>query len=382
MTTSGDPTRRSSAAPAARGRRSSARIPRIIGLSGDYGDEPAPAPRSRNGAAAQPGVTGSAARTARLTAARTVVPVRSATRTYRPETPISVHHILSGLRRGGSDPCFRTQPGSPVWRATRTPDGPALLRLVARTTAGEVEATAWGPGSAWVLEGVPDLLGAGDDPSGFVPRPEHPKLVQAWRSRPGYRVPRSRAVFEALVPAALEQRVTGLEARRAWRILVVKFGEPAPGPAPEAAGMYVPPDAATWRQIPSWVWLKAGVDEARRRAVINAAQVAGRLEQTVDLPHDEAARALRTVPGIGIWTAAEVRQRSHGDPDAFSWADYHVSRNVSWALTGTVMDDAGCAEVIECYRGHRYRVQKLLELDAVARPRRAPRMTLPTHLPR
>ncbi len=349
MTSSGDFSRR----------RSAPGGPRISGLGGTYS-----------------AASGNPVRT------KPAAPARSVSRTYRSETPISVHHILSGLRRGASDPCYRAQPGTPILRATRTPDGPALLKLLVRPSSGEVETTAWGPGADWVTDGVPDLLGAGDDPSGFVPRPEHTKLVEAWRSRPGYRVPRTRAVFEALVPAALEQRVTGLEARRAWRILVIKFGEPAPGPAAEAAGMYVPPDAATWRQIPSWVWLKAGVDEARRRAVLNAAQVAGRLEQTVDLPHEEAARRLRTVPGIGIWTAAEIRQRSHGDPDAFSWADYHVSRNVSWALTGTVMEDEGCAEVIECYRGHRYRVQKLLEMDAVTRPRRAPRMTLPTHLPR
>ena len=305
-----------------------------------------------------------------------------AVRVWRPGSEISVPLTLAALRRGGSDPCFRAQPGQPIWRATRTPDGPTLVRLLSRPQLGEVEATAWGPGAGWALDGVPELLGGDDDPSGFVPRPQHTRLVAAWRARPGWRVPRSRAVFEALVPAALEQRVTGLEARRAWRSLVVKYGEPAPGPRAEAAGLYVPPEPLVWRQIPSWVWLKAGVDEARRRVVIGAAAVAGRLEETVGLPHEETARRLRTLPGVGIWTAAEIRQRAHGDPDAFSWGDFHVARNVSWALTGKVMDDAGCAEVIECYRGHRYRVQRLLELDAVTRPRRAPRMTLPTHLPR
>jgi 3-methyladenine DNA glycosylase/8-oxoguanine DNA glycosylase len=308
-------------------------------------------------------------------------PGRGAERVWRPGFPVAIGHTLSALRRGGADPCFRTGPGRPIHRATRTPDGPALLRLTARPPAGEIEAVAWGPGAQWVLDGVPDLLGAQDSPAGFEPRPHHDRLVQAHRSRPGWRVPRTRAVFEALVPAALEQRVTGQEARRAWRRLVVAYGEPAPGPPGEADGLYVPPEPAVWRQIPSWVWLKAGVDEARRRVVLAAAQVAGRLEETVSLPHDEAARRLRTLPGVGVWTAAEVRQRAHGDPDAFSWADFHASRNVSWALTGTVMDDLGCAEVIECYRGHRYRVQRLLELDSVLRPRRAPRMTRPTHLP-
>jgi 3-methyladenine DNA glycosylase/8-oxoguanine DNA glycosylase len=249
-----------------------------------------------------------------------------------------------------------------------------------------VHAHAWGPGADLALDAVPGLLGDDDDSAGFVPRPEHGRLTQALRTHRHWRPCRTGAVFEALTAAALEQRVTGGEAHAAWRMLVTSFGEPAPGPAGVrgtfAAGMRVPPTAQQWAAIPSWEWLRAGVEEARRRVVIAAASVAHRLERTLGLPGEEAARALRTVPGIGVWTAAEVRQRAHGDADAFSWNDFHVAKNVSWALAGTVLDDAGCAELVECYRGHRYRVQRLLELDGVARPRRAPRMTLPTHLPK
>ncbi len=204
---------------------------------------------------------------------------------------------------------------------------------------------------------------------------------------------RTRAVFEALAAAALEQRVTGGEAHAAWRGILYRFGEVAPGPAGEpgtgATGMRVPPAPRDWAVIPTWEWLRVGVEQARSRVVVAAARVAGRLEQTLDLTGEDAgedageqvAARLRVVPGVGVWTAAEVRQRAHGDPDAFSWSDFHVARNVSWALSGTVLDDAGCAELIERYRGQRYRVQRLLELDGAARPRRAPRMTLPTHLP-
>lgn len=306
-------------------------------------------------------------------------------RRWSPGRPVAVHGVLATLSRGGGDPCYRRQDDGVVWRATRTPDGPVLLRLAAHPAGGAVEAHAWGPGAAWALDGVPELLGDADDPTGFEPCREHPALARAWRARPAWRVPRSRAVFEALVPAALEQRVTGLEARRSYRALVHRYGEPAPGPAGDptafAAGMRVPPTPAGWAAIPSWEWLRAGVEEARSRAVLAAAQVAARLEATVDLPGEEAARRLRLVPGIGVWTAAEIRQRAHGDPDAFSWSDFHVAKNVSWALCGQVRDDAACAELIERYRGHRYRVQRLLELDGVERPRFGPRMTLPTHLP-
>jgi 3-methyladenine DNA glycosylase/8-oxoguanine DNA glycosylase len=307
-------------------------------------------------------------------------------RTWAPGRPVPVGSILSSLRRGGGDPCYRVQPDGVVWRATRAAGGPVLLRLEPRPAEGAVHAHAWGPGAQVALDAVPVLLGNDDDPGAFVPRREHGRLAQALRARPHWRPCRTGAVFEALAAAALEQRVTGGEAHAAWRMLITSFGELAPGPAGVrgtfAAGMRVPPTPQQWAAIPSWEWLRAGVEEARRRVVVAAASVAHRLERTVGLPGDEAARALRTVPGVGVWTAAEVRQRAHGDADAFSWNDLHVAKNVSWALAGTVLDDVGCAELVECYRGHRYRVQRLLELEGVTRPRRAPRMTLPTHLPR
>ncbi|HEY6795243.1 MAG TPA: DNA-3-methyladenine glycosylase 2 family protein [Kineosporiaceae bacterium] len=309
----------------------------------------------------------------------------AAVRVWRPGRPVPLGAVLGPLQRGPGDPSHRRQPDGVLWRATRTPDGPVLLRLAVRPADGEVHAHAWGPGAGWALDGVPELLGDADDPRGFAPAPEHRVLVEAHRTRPGWRVPRSRAVFEALAAAALEQRVTGVEAWSAWRRLVLRYGEVAPGPAGAhhgiAAGLRVPPAPRDWAAIPSWEWLRAGVEAARRQVVIAAAAVAGRLEATVDLPGEEAARSLRTVPGVGVWTAAEVRQRAHGDADAFSWADYHVSRNVTWALTGRVQDDAACAALIERYRGHRFRVQRLLELAGAARPRHGPRMTLPSHLP-
>jgi len=304
-------------------------------------------------------------------------------RIWRPGRPVSVGATLSAFVRGRSDPCHRGLPDGSWLRASRTPAGPALLHLLPRPAGADVLARAWGPDGAveWALDGVPDLLGARDDDASFSPAREHPRLVAAHRARTGWHVPRSQAVLEALVPAALEQRVTGQESRRAWRLLVTRFGTPAPGPG-GGSGLFVPPDAAGWAAIPSWEWLRAGVEEARSRVVLAACRVAGGLERTVDVAPGEAARLLRSVPGVGVWTAAEIRQRAHGDADAFSWSDYHVAANVSWALTGQPLDDAGCAQVIERYRGHRYRVQRLLELDGVARPRRAPRMTLPTHLPR
>jgi 3-methyladenine DNA glycosylase/8-oxoguanine DNA glycosylase len=308
------------------------------------------------------------------------VPVteRQLERVWRPGWPCATRATLSILRRGAGDPTYRTDPDGTVWRGVRTPEGPATLRLVTRTDLGEVRATAWGSGATWALDGVPGLLGADDDTSGFDPR--HPVLADAHRRQPHWRVCRTGLVVEALVPAVIEQKVTGQEAFAGFRLLVHRFGERAPG-AGAARGVWVQPTPETVRMIPSWEWLRMHVDPARSRTVVRAVRVASALERTADLPADEADRRLRSLPGVGVWTSAEVRFRAHGDADAVSFGDYHVAKNIGWALTGQEVDDDGLAELLEPYRPHRFRVQRLVELAGLRRPRHGPRMAPRRHLP-
>jgi 3-methyladenine DNA glycosylase/8-oxoguanine DNA glycosylase len=285
---------------------------------------------------------------------------------------------LSVLRRGAGDPTYRTDPDGTVWRGIRTPVGPATLRLRSRPAAGEVHAAAWGPGAQWVLDSVPTMLGAHDDPGGFAPA--HPVLADAHRRSPHWRVCRTGLVMEALVPAVIEQKVTGQEAFAGFRLLVLRFGERAPGAGAER-GLWVQPSADTLRLVPSWEWLRMHIDPARSRTVVQAARVAPALERTAGLARDEADRRMRSLPGIGVWTSAEVRFRAHGDADAVSFGDYHVAKNIGWALTGEEVDDDGLAELLEPYRPHRYRVQRLVELAGLRRPRHGPRMAPRRHLP-
>jgi 3-methyladenine DNA glycosylase/8-oxoguanine DNA glycosylase len=291
-------------------------------------------------------------------------------RTWHAGRPVDLPATLGTLSRGAGDPTMRLGPGG-LWWATRTPDGPATLRLVVGTGTSEVVATAWGPGADRVLDGVPSLLGAGDDPSGFVPH--HPVVRDLWRRHPGWRVPRTGRVLESLVPAVLEQKVTGREAWRAWRTLLRAYGEPAPGPAALPSGLRVPPAAEAWRRVPSWAWHRAGVDQSRSRAIVTAAGSAGRLEQLGDVPPEEAARRMRSLPGVGAWTAAEVAQRALGDADAVSVGDFHLASLVGTALVGERVDDDAMLELLEPYRGHRYRAIRMIELAGIGVERHGPR---------
>ena len=304
------------------------------------------------------------------------------TRHIRLEQHVMMGPIFGQLRRGPGDPTHR-RVGDIYLRATRTPAGPALIKIIAN--GNQVSARAWGKGAEWSLDQLPRLLGAADDPGAFRPQTVHAPLVEAWQRYGQYRVGRTEAVFEALAPACIEQVVTGKEAFRAWRLLVREFGEPAPGPSREPGsatyGMYLPPTPEVWSKVPSWRFLAAGVEQRRSRTLVRTARRAAGLERTLSWSYEQADRALRSFPGVGAWTSAEVRQRAHGDPDAWSIGDYHVGKDITYALTGEALDDDACLEILEPYRGHRFRVQMLLSMVGKRKPRRAPRMTLPTHTP-
>ncbi len=289
---------------------------------------------------------------------------------YCPSHLLDTRRTLGSLRRGTGDPTFMTDEGG-IWCTARTPDGAATLRVTGGGRRGALQCETWGPGAESLLAGVPALLGAEDDPTGFAP--EHPVLRELARRFAGVRVLRTGRVFEALVPAVLEQKVTGREARSAWRWLVSRYGEPAPGPAP--ARLRVCPSPQVWQRIPSWDWHRAGVDGKRSRTIIAAAHQAAALERTVALGRGPAvAAALRTIPGIGAWTAAEIAQRAHGDADAVSVGDFHLPGHVGWALAGRRVDDDGMLALLEPYRGHRYRAVRLIELGAPRPPAFGPRM--------
>ncbi len=309
---------------------------------------------------------------------------------------VDVRLTLAVQGRGRGDPTFQADEAGAIWRTSLTPDGPATIRVLPcrapvhaadlaelpdRPPAGpddlielpaavtRVRAQAWGPGAAWLLDALPGALGSDDDASGFA-ADAHPVIRDAALRHPGLRIGRSGRLMEALVPAVLEQKVVVLEAHRAWRILLSKYGTPPPGPAPR--GMRVFPGPGTWRRIPSWEWHRAGVEGVRAETIIRAASVADSLERLLTLSHEEADRKLRTIPGIGVWTSAEARQRAAGDPDAVSVGDYHLKNVVGWALAGHDRStDEEMLALLEPFKGHRHRATRLIGLSRGTRATRA-----------
>jgi 3-methyladenine DNA glycosylase/8-oxoguanine DNA glycosylase len=299
---------------------------------------------------------------------------QAASRRWRLDRPLNLADTLRPLQRSSADPTTRFV-GGVFWRASRTPYGPATVSV--EVIANEVLVRAWGPGAGWTLDTAPDLLGESDDWSD-LDLSSQPVLREVRRHRLGARLCRTNLVLEALVPACLEQRVTGTEAWRAWRRLVRSYGEPAPGPVQPQ--LWLPPAADALRSVRSWDWHSFGVDPGRARTIRGAATVAGRLEECVPLGSKgdlaAATRRLRAVPGIGEWTAAETTLRALGHPDAVSVGDFHLKNLVGYALTGASRsDDATMLELLEPWRGQRARVVRLIELSGLTPPKYGPRFS-------
>ncbi len=289
-----------------------------------------------------------------------------ATRTLTLSRPLELGATLGALRHGPADPTIAFS-ATTVVRATRTADGPATVEL--RHEGDRVTAEAWGRGTERALDALPALLGEDDDDGEFRPAD---RLLRELRLRhSGLRIGRSGQVMESLVPAILEQKVTGTEAFAAWRALVLRYGEPAPGPH----RLRLAPSPDLLAGLPYHAFHPLGVEQRRADTIRRVAARAGRLEELTTLPIGDAYPRLTSFAGVGPWTAAEVAVRALGDPDAVSVGDYHLPNLVSWVLAREPRgDDARMLELLAPYRGHRARVVRLLEASGIRAPRYGPRM--------
>jgi 3-methyladenine DNA glycosylase/8-oxoguanine DNA glycosylase len=280
--------------------------------------------------------------------------------------------LQSNLRlvgHGHRDPTIRFARDG-VWRATHTPEGPGTIHL----SAGGEPAEAWGPGADWLLARTAAMTGALDSLDGFDPS-ANPVIARLARRLSSMRLPRTERVLDALVPAILEQKVIGLEARRAWVGLVRLLNEPAPGPVP----LLLTPSAGRLLEVPSYAFHRLGVERRRADTIQRCARVAHRLEEAVGLGTNVLDQRLRSIPGVGAWTSAEVRLVALGDADAVSVGDYHLPHVVAFALAGEARgDDERMLELLAPFAGHRGRVVRMIEATGIGAPRRGPRMPLRT----
>ena len=246
---------------------------------------------------------------------------------------------------------------------------------------------------ASALEQAPTMLGAADEWTELELLLDalgdriSTVLAQVRRQHPGVRLPATGALFDQLVTATLEQKVTHQEARHGWRHLLRRHG----CPAPQASSLRVPDwlrlplTGAQLQQVPSWEWHRMWVQPPLSKTILRLADRAGSLHRLgaateVETTHvGELAERLTAIPGIGRWTAAEALQRSHGSADLPAVGDYHLAHFVGEALTGRRTDDPGMLRLLEVFRPHRQRVIRLLKLSGFRAQRFGPRLAPADH---
>lgn len=255
------------------------------------------------------------------------------------------------------------------WRAMRTPDGVATIRVWREEAA--VCARAWGSGRDWILDRLGRWVGAED--TGHAWEVDHPVISPLHRRRPGLRFGRTDLVFEAAMDAVVNQKVTGKEAASGLRGMTKRFSEPAPGPAP---GLWLPPNADALAAAAYHEFHDLGIERRRADTIRRLAAESTRLDRLAQADAHDAVRYLARIRGVGEWTVNETLAISHGHADAVSVGDYHLKHIVAWHLAGEERGtDERMLELLEPFRPHRARVVRLLE-GAGGPPRKGPRMSV------
>jgi AraC family transcriptional regulator of adaptative response / DNA-3-methyladenine glycosylase II len=185
--------------------------------------------------------------------------------------------------------------------AIRFPDIAALPQIIARVRR------------VFDLAADPDLIGAHLSLD--------PMLAPLVAARPGLRVPGAWDGFELAVRAIFGQQITVPAATKLLGWLVQQHGDPLPEAMRDDEGLeYLFPSPA---RIAGADLATLGMPGARAMAVTSLAQaisadpaIFGRGASL-----EEAIAKLRSLPGIGEWTARYIAMRELREPDAFPAAD-------------------------------------------------------------
>jgi AraC family transcriptional regulator of adaptative response / DNA-3-methyladenine glycosylase II len=177
------------------------------------------------------------------------------------------------------------------------------------------------PVCAIVLERVKRLFDLHADPAVI-----EKTLGALAATRRGLRLPGSFDGFEMSVRAILGQQVSVAGARTLAGRIVQRFGTQLRTPEPALTHLFPTPEIiarATEDQIG-----KLGITGQRARTLIALAKAVAGGELLLEPGRriEETLAKLRTIPGIGEWTAQYIAMRALSWPDAFPHADLGIQK--------------------------------------------------------
>jgi 3-methyladenine DNA glycosylase/8-oxoguanine DNA glycosylase len=242
-----------------------------------------------------------------------------------------------------SDDCFR--------KAFFYRGEPAAVE-VCRTADG-VEICAYGNHAEELLKETVQGFEQNDLYSDFAT--DDTGVFRLHQSFPGLRLLRVPWLYDATCSAILQQRIRTVDAMRDWRRITKRYGSPAP------LGLWAFPPADVLARVPAFALEGMGIDAKRVRALLNFARESRLVRFKPEMSFAAMRQYLLRVPGIGPWTAETVMGYGVGDVDAAIVGDLHLPRVVCYALAGEFNGtDERMIELLEPFRGHRFRIIRLL----------------------
>ena len=153
-----------------------------------------------------------------------------------------------------------------------------------------------------------------------------PTLAPLVKARPGLRVPGAWDGFELAIRAVLGQQITVAAAARLAGRLVAAHGERLARPDGDLTHVFPRPQALAAADLAG-----LGLPRGRAAAVsaVAAAAVADPRLFDATCGLDDAVRRLRSIRGVGEWTAQYIALRQLREPDAFPAADAGLLRAVA-----------------------------------------------------
>ena len=150
-----------------------------------------------------------------------------------------------------------------------------------------------------------------------------PLLARAVTARPGLRVPGHVDGDELAIRAVLGQQVSVAGARALAGRLTASYGQPL-AHAEGGVTRAFPTPAALASLRPEALPMPA----SRARCLVRLAEAlaAGEIDLRPGADRERASARLLALPGLGPWTAAYIRMRAMGDPDAFPAGDLGLQR--------------------------------------------------------
>ncbi len=278
-----------------------------------------------------------------------------------------LRRTMAASRMGKYDPTLRLEDGA-MALALGTPEGPASL--VVEQRGRRLTVHGFGDGASWLMPHAAKLLGLEDNPKTF--EPDGGVVRKLWRQYPGIHLPSFPRIVYRVVQVTLLQLITWQEAVSSWGKLVRKLGVPAPGPVE----LRLPPDPGTLASTPDYVLIALGVRPKQARTIRRVAKYASRIEEaaSTSMSGETFSQVLTAIRGIGPWTIAYVRGTALGAPDAVLLGDYNLPDTIAYLLAGEERaSEERMVELLEPYRGHRFRVIRLVWMHGVTAPRRGPR---------